>query len=84
MAQVWKLLDESGVDVVFVGHNHDYERLASQDYAGEANPNGMRQFVVGTGGRHLRLFSNVRRNSEVCDSGTFGVLKLTLHATSYD
>ena len=84
MAQIWKLLDESGVDVALVGHDHDYERFAPQNYDGTADPNGIRQFVVGTGGRHLRPFVNVQDNSEVRDSNTHGVLKLTLHATSYD
>lgn len=84
MAQTWKLLDESGVDVALVGHDHDYERFAPQNYDGTADPNGIRQFVVGTGGRHLRPFSNVRANSEVRNSNTRGVLKLTLHPTSYD
>jgi 3',5'-cyclic AMP phosphodiesterase CpdA len=84
MAEIWKLLDESGVDVVLAGHAHSYERFAPQDYLGNADPNGIREFVVGTGGRNLRPFSTVQANSEVCDSGTFGVLKLTLHATSYD
>ena len=84
MAQVWKLLDESGVDVALVGHDHDYERFAPQDYAGKVDPNGIRQFVVGTGGRSLRPFSNVQANSEVRNSNTYGILKLTLHAASYD
>ncbi len=84
MAQIWKLLDESGVDVALVGHDHDYERFAPQNYDGTADPNGIRQFVAGTGGREHRPFSNIQQNSEVRNSGTFGVLKLTLHATSYD
>ena len=84
MAQIWKLLDESGVDIVVVGHAHDHERFARQDYAGGADRNSIREFVVGTGGRNLQPFSNVEPNSEVRDDHTRGVLKLTLHTTSYD
>lgn len=84
MTSMWRLLDGAGVDVVVAGHDHDYERFAPQTSAGRANPNGIRQFVVGTGGRYLRPFSSVEPNSEVRNSSTFGVLKLTLHASSYD
>ena len=84
MAQIWKLLDESGVDVALVGHDHDYERFAPQDYAGKVDAKGIRQFVVGTGGSSLRPFFNIQENSEVRNSNTHGVLKLTLHAASYD
>jgi hypothetical protein len=84
MAEIWRLMDEAGVDVVIAGHDHDYERFAPQTASGQADPNGIRQFVVGTGGRHLRPFVTIQANSEVRNSDTFGVLKLTLHRTSYD
>ena len=44
-----------GFDVVVNGHDHDYERFAPMDAAG--NPDsagGVREFVVGTGGAVLR------------------------------
>ena len=44
---------------------------------------GLREFVVGTGGAHLYAPKAIRPNSEVISS-TFGVLKLTLKAQSYD
>jgi hypothetical protein len=84
MAEIWKLLDESGADLVLVGHDHNYERFAPQDYAGIADPNGLRQIVVGTGGRHLRPFVTVQPNSEVRDNNTLGLFKMTLHADSLD
>jgi hypothetical protein len=85
MAEIWRLLDESGVDLVIVAHDHNYERFAPQDHTGRADPNGIRQIVVGTGGGDLRpLGSVVRANSVVRNSGTYGVLKLTLRSGSYD
>src|SRR6185503_13294550 len=43
-----------------------------------------REFIVGTGGAGLYPFPTVQPNSQVRNNTTFGVLKLTLHATSYD
>jgi hypothetical protein len=40
--------------------------------------------VIGTGGRYLYPFSTPIANTEAWNSSTFGVLKLTLRATSYD
>jgi len=84
MAEIWRVLDSAGVDVALVAHDHDYERFAPQDYTGRADPNGIRQFVVGTGGGDLRTFGTTRANSEARASGIYGVLKLTLRATTYD
>jgi hypothetical protein len=84
MATTWKKLDEAGVDIVLTGHDHDYERFAPQTYEGVADPNGIRQFVVGTGGRDLRPFRAVQPNNEVRNSRSHGVLKPTLHAASYE
>ena len=80
----WAALDDAGADVVLVGHDHDYERFAPQDEAGVANPQGIKQFVVGTGGRSLRPFPTVAPNSEFRDATSFGVLALELHSSSYD
>jgi hypothetical protein len=44
---------------------------------------GIRQFVVGTGGKNLHRFGQVEPNSEVRRSG-FGVLLVTLHARGYE
>ncbi len=84
MAEVWRVLDSAGVDLVIVGHDHDYERFAPQDYLGGANASGIREFVVGTGGAALRPFAAVAANSEVRNSTTLGVLKLTLWPGSYE
>ncbi len=80
----WDALYAAGADVVLNGHDHDYERFAPQTPSGRADPaHGIREFVVGTGGRELRTRHSDAANSEVFSS-TFGVLKLTLHPDSYD
>jgi hypothetical protein len=81
---LWNALSEAGAEVIVNGHDHDYERFAPQTSAGAADPaKGIRQFVVGTGGASLRSFATVRANSEVRNSTTFGVVKLTLSPSSY-
>ena len=72
-------------DVILNGHDHIYERFAPQNASGVADPkNGVREFIAGTGGANHTSIVSVAPNSEVRDATTFGVLKLTLHATSYD
>ena len=52
-----------GVDVVLTGHDHDYERFAPQDGNGNAVADGVREFVVGTGGAWTRAFGTIQPNS---------------------
>jgi hypothetical protein len=81
----WEALHDTGADVVLSGHAHSYERFAAQDPNGQADPaQGIRQFVVGTGGKSLNSFGTVQPNSEARIADTFGVLKLTLHIDGYD
>jgi hypothetical protein len=81
----WQALYDYGADVVLSGHDHLYERFALQNPSGQADPNrGIREFVVGTGGAGLYSFPTIEANSEVRNNTTWGVLKLTLHSTSYD
>jgi hypothetical protein len=82
----WDALYAADADVVLVGHDHIYERFAPQRPDGTADPErGLRQFVVGTGGSNLTSLTTTNfPNSEVADDTTFGVLRLTLHPTSYD
>lgn len=84
MQPIWQALYDAGADLVINGHDHDYERFAPQDANGAADPHGPREFVVGTGGKSTRVFADPRPNSEVRNTGTFGVLRLDLHDTSYD
>jgi acid phosphatase type 7 len=80
----WKALYAAGAEIVLSGHDHDYERFAPQNPSGAADPNGIQQFVVGTGGKNHYAFNPTKPNSLVRNSDTYGILKLTLHPTSYD
>lgn len=84
VARFWDLLYAAGAEIVLNGHHHFYERFAPQTPTQQPSPTGIREFVVGTGGQHLAKFGAVQPNSEVRDDSAFGVLTLTLHATSYD
>jgi calcineurin-like phosphoesterase family protein len=81
----WYSLYQAGADVVLGGHDHSYERFAPQDPEGELDlAYGMREIVVGTGGRSWGYFPTPSPHSEVREGQTHGVLELTLHPTSYD
>lgn len=83
VAPFWEELYEVGADVVLAGHSHNYERFGKQDPSDEAAADGIRQFVVGTGGRSLYGFPWTRSNSEVRAS-VFGVLALRLGTDGYE
>jgi 3',5'-cyclic AMP phosphodiesterase CpdA len=84
MAAFWKLLYDSGADVVLSGHDHLYERFAPMDTAGRRDPaRGIRQFVAGTGGAGLYHAFGRQPNSEVLNDRTHGVLHLTLEPGGY-
>jgi acid phosphatase type 7 len=82
---LFSALYNAQADVVLNGHDHDYERFAQQDSLGNAAPGrGIREFVVGTGGRSHEDFLTNAPNTEVRFNDSFGVLRMTLHPTSYD
>jgi hypothetical protein len=81
----WQALYDFNAELILNGHDHDYERFAPQDPNGNADPKrGIREFVVGTGGKNHREFGIHKANSEVRNNTAFGVLKLTLKPTGYD
>lgn len=85
LQSLWEALYRNGIDLALAGHHHAYERLAPMDDQGASDPaQGIRSFVVGTGGRSRYPFSFTLPTSEVRDNTSYGVLKLTLHDGSYD
>ena len=80
----WLDLYNNKADIILNGHNHLYERFFPLDPDGVAAANGIREFVVGTGGAFLEppisppVFGEVVRNAT-----TYGYLKVTLFANSY-
>jgi 3',5'-cyclic AMP phosphodiesterase CpdA len=80
---LWRLLSEFGADVVLNGHDHMYERFAVQDIDGRASSNGIREFIVGTGGAHSYTPGPPRANSLVT-AKIYGILMLTLSNNKYE
>ncbi len=84
MRAIWDVLYSEDAEVVLNGHEHSYERFAPQRPDGTRDQErGIREFVVGTGGGGLYPFGSVKANSQVRNASTYGVLKLTLGASSY-
>ena len=53
--------------------------------AGQPDPNGIREFIVGTGGAVRHEFRGAQpAGLEVADNSSYGVLKLTLKPGSYE
>jgi acid phosphatase type 7 len=78
-------LYNAGAEVILSGNNHHYARFAPQSPSGAADPaNGIRQFIVGTGGKSLHGLSRTPDPQvEVRQANTYGILELTLHPSSY-
>jgi hypothetical protein len=88
MSAVWNMLAQYGADLVVNGSHRSwqyYERYAPMNTAGEKDEAaGMRQFIVGTGGRFWnQTLPAAHPSVEVRERVSRGVLKLTLDAESY-
>jgi hypothetical protein len=80
----WNLLYQYGTDVVVNAHARQYERFAPLTPAGVVdNVNGIREFVVGTGGGAWLGLAAPIANSQALTL-TYGVLKLTIRPNAYD
>jgi hypothetical protein len=83
-AALWNDLYAAHADVVLNGHDHDYQRFGLLNPSGAADPNGIREFVIGTGGWGHYSFTSSSPVPQVRNDTDYGVLKLTLHPSSYD
>ncbi|MDQ6836261.1 MAG: metallophosphoesterase, partial [Actinomycetota bacterium] len=81
----WNDLYKAGATLVLNGHDHGYERFASQTPSGKLDrKHGLREFVVGTGGKSL--FGNSHKSaphSQVYRDTAFGVTLFTLRPHGY-
>ncbi|MCW2927018.1 MAG: Alkaline phosphatase [Thermoleophilia bacterium] len=84
VSTLWRTLDDAGVDVVLTGHEHNYERFAPQDADGQERQDGMREFVVGTGGSEFYGFGRAEPHSQARGSDSFGLLTLALRPDDYE
>lgn len=76
MEPSWAALAAAGVDVILAGHDHTYERVLVD---------GVREFVVGTGGRsHYPFTKDPLPTTEVRDDQDFGLLRLALGEGWYE
>ena len=84
LRDLWRDLYVARADLMLVGHEHSYERFAPQDPDGHLDPkSGIREIVVGTGGRSHDPLGLATPNSERRNADTFGVLKVTLSPEKY-
>jgi hypothetical protein len=84
MRDLWRTLYEFRVDLVINGHDHLYERFAPQDPDGHLDiEDGIREFIVGTGGAPLTGVSRLHTNSEA-RATVWGVAVFTLFDRSYE
>lgn len=58
VAPMWALLVNNQADIFLTGHDHNYQRWQPLDASGNFNPEGITQFVVGSGGHGIRPFVN--------------------------
>jgi acid phosphatase type 7 len=83
---LWNILYSRGADIILSGHAHRYERYRPITPEGKIDTtNGIRQFVVGTGGEPggSEIHLGQAPGLQVVKIGTPGVLKLNLAAGSY-
>ena len=83
VADMYALLVDRGVDLLLTGHDHNYERFTTINAGGVEASNGVREFVVGTGGASLRDFATTSPLSQARYKDSYGVLRLALSDTSY-
>jgi hypothetical protein len=84
MDAIYQALYDYNVDVVLTGHDHGYERFGplAPGFIPDA-ARGIRQFLVGTGGKSLQRPLLGQTGSEI-RGAAYGVLRMTLHPGSYD
>ena len=83
LADLWDLLYDAGADVVLAGHSHNYQRFGKIDSAAQPASDGIRQFIVGTGGGRLSDIVDPHPRLRGSAEGAHGVLALELFAGRY-
>jgi hypothetical protein len=81
----WQLLYQHHATLVLNGHDHVYSRFAPMDPAGNYDPkNGIREFIVGTGGESLDTVTPSTPNLQAWSDQYYGDIKLTLKPDGYN
>ncbi len=84
-----KSLYDNNADLIINGQQHNYQRYGPNNTAGALDTaRGIPEIIVGTGGVGFYAFSSTTGsqapNLRFANANTYGALKLTLHAGSYD
>ena len=78
---LWETMLAGGVDVALASHEHNYQRWGPLDAEGNTDPDGITQFIVGTGGnshRPLPPQSEWPASLAAANTGSYGVLEMEL------
>jgi len=82
LAHLWSQLNAASAEVVFSGHDHDYERLTAMTSDGKESSSGLPSFVVGTGGVK-RYPSFTAGPGSLAHNRGYGVMQLDLYSHGY-
>lgn len=100
LREMFRVLHQARVSVIVAGHDHHYEQLGRANAEGEAHENGkpamvddgVRSFIVGTGGTDLHserpsgntnLYAQRWAFQEAYDLNSRGILRIMLYPRSY-
>lgn len=83
LTAIWATLQAAHGRVMLAGHNHAYERFAKQSAGGRLHSDGLRQFVVGTGGASAYPVSPSCSHRQAAYDDGPGVLVLRLAADHF-
>lgn len=83
---LFKALYRHGTTLYVAGHDHHFEQFRRHDAVGDAAADGIRSFVVGTGGHQLyqEKYKTQAKGQEYYNDTSHGVLKIILNSESYE
>jgi acid phosphatase type 7 len=83
MQALWSAMNDYEVEAVFNGHVHTYERFDPLNSAGAPSPDGVREFIIGTGGVGHYTNGPPKLGSMVRIETEFGYTRFQLFANGY-
>jgi acid phosphatase type 7 len=84
---IFRLLYRRGADLVLNGHTHNYERWEPLDPLGKRDPDGITEFIVGTGGDSYQPLpdrADLPTKIAAAQDTSYGLLRLRLEHGGYD
>jgi hypothetical protein len=80
---LFKVTYQGRGELFLSGHDHNYQRFAPRRPDGTLSSSGVRQFVVGTGGKDLTGYRTSVQRTQSRMNTRFGALRLELTPTGY-